>query len=132
MNTPPLFDLDAIRARLDAASPGPWRRHDTWLDRGGHTATVLRGPEDAAAIDGVAWLPTHREGYWDTERNVWNDAEFIAQARQDIPALLAILDRLSDWHSLSTHEEETGLCGGCGERYPCRTRQILNGKDAGE
>lgn len=124
-----MTDLDGIRARLEAASPGPWRTHDTWLDWGGHTATVLRGPADKVAIAGVAWLPTRSPEPWDETRNVWNDATFIAAARQDIPALLKVLDRVGDWHSPSTHDEEIGLCAGCGERYPCHTRQILDGRE---
>jgi hypothetical protein len=89
------IDLAAIRARLAEASPGPWRAHDTWLDSGGHTATVLRGPEGEPCIDGVAWLPTRRSDvYWDDQRNVWADAQFIAAARQDVPALLAEVERL--------------------------------------
>jgi hypothetical protein len=39
-----------------------------------------------------------------------------------------ILDRISFEHSPSTHPDETGLCGGCGDRYPCRTRRILDGQ----
>jgi hypothetical protein len=38
-----------------------------------------------------------------------------------------ILDRVSFWHSPSTHPDETGLCGGCGGHWPCHTRQILDG-----
>jgi hypothetical protein len=72
-----------LRARLDdveqvarAATAGPWRVHDTWLNVGGHTATVLSG--EGNGTDLRAWLPTWSTEPWDEKRNVWNDAEHIA------------------------------------------------------
>lgn len=47
----------------------------------------------------------------------------------DVASARGKLDRLSEWHSLSTHEEEIGLCAGCGERYPCHARLILDSKE---
>lgn len=88
------LDLDVIRARADAATPGPWRRHDTHLPHGGYTATVLSG--EGNATDLIAWLPTWSEEPWDTRRNCWNDAEFVAAARTDVPALLAEVERLQE------------------------------------
>lgn len=49
--------------------------------------------------------------------------------RQRVDADLARRDlkRVSDWHRPSTHEDEAGLCGGCGGHWPCHTRRILDG-----
>jgi hypothetical protein len=66
------LDLDAIRARVDAATEGPW------------TADALAGDLDAPS------------GYRVAEVLAWSDpdAEFIAHARTDVPALLAEVERL--------------------------------------
>lgn len=87
------LDLDAIQARADAATPGPW--------------TV----EEGAGAEGL------RDGWWEYERRACNvetdlefvttdgdgmgassraDAEFIAHARTDVPALIAEVRRLRD------------------------------------
>jgi hypothetical protein len=69
--------LDAITARLDAATPGPWR---TWKDDGGRRGSAVE----------TAWA--HDVDGSDTELITdWcsvADAEFIADARTDIPFLL--------------------------------------------
>ena len=72
------LDLDAIRARADAATPGPWGfcipHNRDWPN-----PDPIFG---ATPGDEVAW----------TRRNAdWN---FIAHAREDIPALLDEVDRL--------------------------------------
>lgn len=71
-------ELKAIRARAEAASPGPWEdRLDGWTVRdanGGKVAATYRA-------DGTA------------EQQV-NDQQFIAAARADVPALLAHADAL--------------------------------------
>ena len=85
--------LDAIEARKNAATPGPWR---TWKDNDGQ-----RG----AAVE-TAWA--HDSDGADTELITdWctpPDAVFIAHAPQDITDLLvlarkqqAALDALNDW-----------------------------------
>lgn len=79
-----MSDTDILReastrmlALAEAATPGPWRTHDAYLDIGGHTATVLSG--EGNATDLRAWLPTRRRDvFWDETRNVWNDAAHIA------------------------------------------------------
>lgn len=99
-------ELQAIKARADAATPGPWGTFDTddevhmcaigvstnghepWFelnaseDENGHqhvvAMTLLQSPRYAC----------HASGKWA------EDAEFIARARSDIPALLAEVERL--------------------------------------
>jgi hypothetical protein len=73
-----------LRAQLDederiarAATPGPWRQHDTHLGQYGHTATVLSGEGNDTELR--AWLPSMSQESWDETRNVWNDAVHITQ-----------------------------------------------------
>jgi len=69
----------AITEREDAArlaTQGVWRTHDTHLDLGGHTATVLVGERNDTEL--LAWLPTMSHAPWDEARNAWNNAEHIA------------------------------------------------------
>lgn len=73
--------LAAIRARLDAATPGPWALgHDT-DPNGAWFAEILVPSQHLAAL-----------GYIDSSRA---DAEFIAAARTDLEVLLAEVDRLT-------------------------------------
>ena len=95
--------LDEIRARAEAATPGPW------------------GQGNINSGDGISLLDVYSEhaGYvkvasvWDSE-----DRDFIAHAREDIPYLLAEVERLraaltlacrdgwSDWESAATYYVE--------------------------
>lgn len=94
-------DLDAIRARCEAATAGPWRVS---------THTYPNGTTVVDAITGVSepkWSDYGEgEGEWftdtltlvETDSGVYGptmpDAQFIAAARTDIPALLAYIDEL--------------------------------------
>lgn len=86
--------LDRDEQTAKAATPGPWRTHDTFLPSGGHTATVLSG----TGPDGLrAWLPSWKEDFANGERNVWNDATHIAlhdpaDVLADVEAKRLILD----------------------------------------
>lgn len=73
--------LEAIRKRAEAAFNGPWHLEERWS---GLTSVVGRYPFEIDGTFGVA----------DCLRN--QDAEFIAHAREDIPALLAEVERLQD------------------------------------
>ena len=71
-------ELDAIQARADAATPG------TWNAGGDNMARSINGNDP---VKPVAWL------------TVWNDrpnADFIAHAREDVPALVAEVRRLRE------------------------------------
>jgi hypothetical protein len=68
------LDLDAIRARVQAATAGPWERHGCDVLAAGQP--VLRG----------------RDGDPIQRRQADLDAEFVAHARTDITTLLAALD----------------------------------------
>lgn len=79
----PLTDqqLADIEARANAATPGPWCT-DSW--------EIYQGAEYQPGLS--EWIgETCRADDSDGSRN---DAEFIAHAREDVPALLAEVDRL--------------------------------------
>lgn len=73
--------LEQIKARAAAATPGPW---DCYGD-GAHEVFDAGEYSDGDPGEVVAPVVTKL-----------NDAEFIAQAREDIPALLDEIDRLHE------------------------------------
>ena len=70
-------EIEAIRKRADKATEGPW-----WASEGLYVVNNLTGDSYEWDADFVA----------ETERE--SDAEFIAHAREDIPKLLAEIERL--------------------------------------
>jgi hypothetical protein len=74
------LDLDAIEARAQAASPGPWEtvRHDL-------TLYVVSESHELNPIS-LGYVGNRPEP----------DAEFIAHARTDVPALLALVREQQD------------------------------------
>jgi len=78
------IDLAAIRARSDAATPGPWRAF--------HHATEAE----------VSYVGA--DGHAVAEVRHVADAEFIAHARTDVPALLARIAELEADLSDAHHE----------------------------
>lgn len=99
-------DLDAIRARADAATPGPWAHGDFDDFMGcGQVFTVhpdLMGGS-IAAPSGDCYP---RSGY-----DPQADMAFIANARHDIPALLAEVTALRAELDKAKANECTALCG---------------------
>ncbi|MEW1754160.1 DUF6221 family protein [Streptomyces angustmyceticus] len=57
------------------ATQAPWHSHDTHLDHGGHTATILAGADNNTEL--LAWLPTMSHEPWDEARNAWRNADHI-------------------------------------------------------
>lgn len=108
--------LDAIQARADAATEGPWR--------------LWRDPSDSENKRGAsvetAW--SHDAGGEDTDLITgWcapADAEFIAHAREDVPRLVKALRAVEAVHrnehrdhlgrKSETPTERGGFCYGCG------------------
>ena len=72
------LDLDAIRARCDAATPGPWT-----YDEAGYVDIGL--PRSRSIAVGVEIGATAK-----------SDGGFIAHARADVPALLAHIEELAE------------------------------------
>lgn len=87
--SPAPIDLAAMRARAEAATPGPWQTDDAqqhaWgvYDDNGDGVAVARDIQYDKA-SGSRYGVDLREA----------DAIFIANAREDIPALLALVSRL--------------------------------------
>lgn len=84
------LDLDAIEARCDAATPGPWRDDET--DNNGQR--LIFGDN---ADDWIALLPHQCVESIRVERD--RDAAFIAHAREDLPALVAEVRRVRPRHA---------------------------------
>lgn len=84
-----VIDLETIKARAEAATPGPWK-HEVqtgmiagWPDE----IIVLDRRLDVNLYEGEARI---RGGHSASRRN----AEFIAHARQDVPALVTEVEAL--------------------------------------
>jgi hypothetical protein len=75
--SPVILDMDAIRQRCDQATPGPWKSY-------------VEGREHDS---GSSFFMTSGEDIELTRASV-ADQDFIAHPRQDIPQLLAEIQRL--------------------------------------
>ena len=75
------LDLDAIEARANAATDGPWR-HGNWSDHLGDRR-VISGGDGCYEVERLDIMRAH-------------DAEFIAHARGDVPDLVAKVRRLTE------------------------------------
>jgi hypothetical protein len=80
-------DLEAIQARVEAATPGPWEGRPRLLHNGREISCEIVGnihPGWATPVcqlsPGFAWYE--------------NDKDFLTSARTDIPALLAEIEAL--------------------------------------
>ena len=88
------FDLDAIKARAEAATPGPWRQEpDTfagrvWVQRCAGGRWFNSKQADCEPLFAV------RGG--DAYKQREADAGFIAHARTDVPELVAEVERLRE------------------------------------
>lgn len=85
------IDLQAIRERVAAATPGPWA---AWPVKGDSTGTACDG---VTAKSEFEKKPSRWGGHIiQTDSGVYGpcmaDATFIAAARTDVPALLALVD----------------------------------------
>lgn len=114
MTTDLTAKLDAIDARVEAATEGPWfpdeddasEGHAVYQDDGGF-GTVYIAQEMHQG---------HDEGR--------GDAEFIAHARQDVPAMSAALRAVLDLH-VSDEWPDLPFCKGCYTEFPCATRLAI-------
>ena len=89
-------ELDAIRARCEAATPGPWNYGEAVEWRRGAGPFEDRGAEIISFSDVevvVGGLQDEQGGAVGVLRNA--DAAFIAHARADVPALLNEVARLN-------------------------------------
>ena len=96
MTTTTTLDLDVIKARADAVPKGPW------VIEGDYPQSVTNAEAlvIAECFEGPQWPPSI--------------AEFIAHAREDVPALVAEVERLRTALAnrdllLDKHRETTGV-----------------------
>lgn len=76
------LDVDAIEARANAARSGPWKWHwDVFGDGSSSLDRLDGGGEFVLSAHGM-----HTDGWIDADDA---DAEFIAYARTDVPALVS-------------------------------------------
>jgi len=107
------IDLDAIEARANAATPGPWHARylddessrsllgvSTKPDTGLHETFGGAHAETMVAVTMDHYLAQHTAQRWS------EDAEFIACARTDVPVLVAEVRRLRriEWAARHVHD----------------------------
>lgn len=100
-------ELQAIKERCEAATPGPWQRHKYHHIRSAEGIELNAGHYDLVELSSF---------------NLEANRDFIAHAREDIPKLLAEIERLRI--SVETWHKET-------ERLRAKFKHVLyaNGGD---
>ena len=93
--------LAEIRARVEAATPGPWQWVNWANDIPEHPADWLVSPPETRPHGPSEWFPDlqnlliHAPTDADAELTL-ADRSFVAHAREDVPALLAYIAELED------------------------------------
>jgi hypothetical protein len=91
-------ELTAIQDRADYATPGPWMADDKvedWVaQRVMHVGVYVRFYQPNGRLNHISFVDARIPGYTNGSLRPLADAEFIAHAREDIPALLAEIQRL--------------------------------------
>jgi hypothetical protein len=84
--------IEAIRRRAEAACPGPWQAYNgnEGTEYGPLWAVANNAYHNPPADEDAPWIAVH------IETGTRDDMEFIAHARQDIPDLIAEIERLRD------------------------------------
>jgi hypothetical protein len=83
-------ELEAIKRRAEAATPGPWR-----ID--GPERVISHFDENGRSISAkIGYWPAGPKTYGDYESEFFSkqDAEFIVASRTDVPALVAEVEKL--------------------------------------
>ena len=123
--------LNEIKARAEAATPGPWEADGT-----GEVSQHWSRPkpwETVVGTDVACMSYCYGGSAKGVERD--EDAEFIAHARTDVPALLDALQSVLDLHKRQP-SPDGDFCAECfpdNWDYPCPTvtaiTTALNGDD---
>lgn len=106
------IDLDAIEARANAATDGPWvvKHEPAWeADNVQHPDVITVGAQMWEADDEPMTVCLVSTDHEDDPVDVLLDAEFIAHARTDVPALVAEVRRL--WEALDDGYAAIALAG---------------------
>lgn len=82
------LDLTAIEARAEAATPGPWG----WTDTGHYKIALVRRWRNGSVWSMDVVVPSSWPDVYPSEVN----ATFIENARTDVPALVAEVQRLRE------------------------------------
>lgn len=96
----PDIDLDAIEARANAATDGPWvvKHEPAWeADNVQHPDVITVGAQMWEADDEPMTVCLVSTDHEDDPVDVLLDAEFIAHARTDVPALVALVRAKQSW-----------------------------------
>ena len=97
------LDLTLIKERAGRATPGPWvysperDTHDSPIHRANanEVSGGYIGPDGGGVVGSSEWI-------WLED----HDGEFIAHAREDVPALVAEVERLRDYFTPEDVEDE--------------------------
>ena len=115
--------LAEIRARVEKATPGPWRPErepppckGVWVDDLPDGSVPVESTGTAFAL-GVAVAASPRN----------EDATFIAHAREDVPMLLPLGEFVAECAEAPC-ADTTRKAGDCGACWPCRARAVVEGK----
>lgn len=106
-----MLDLEPIKAREQAATEGPWEKRPVGGGLDFDVSSTIRGD-----------LVGDYRGQFNREE----DADFVAHARTDIPALIAEVERLrkmvsdieSGYYHLQGELKRFETCWICGEKKP--------------
>lgn len=125
-------ELAAIRERANNATPGPWEASEA-VDETEFGSYVAYG---VAPIAPLEWYSDSDAAHTALDVMDKADAEFIAHARTDIPALLDHVETLATQVAAVRELHREGrnsccaggtICDHCEMRWPCPTIQALDG-----
>lgn len=120
------LDLDAIEARANAATPGPWI-----------VAPELVGPDGQGVYHAESLGPICEVGdpYPRGDNHPQENMAFIAAAREDVPDLVAAIRRVLDLHQpmpITYSRSVSVACAACNDEdapmptaWPCETVAAL-------
>ena len=122
-------DLAAIRARCEAATPGPWCFPESmkWMRQIFRQADVDKVAHPQSGCPDHALATVHLQ-YCKDHSYPWEaNAQFLAHARADLPLLLARLEEMREvvldlTHGQADLHKQRGtapLCDWCGFGWPC-------------
>lgn len=97
METPRITDeeLDAMEKRANLATPGPWKKANITTPTKHARVRLSICRIDGMQVKEVIARDVRGPNGWDEgEKAIGNDAAFIANARDDVPALIAEVRRL--------------------------------------